>query len=676
MSENKKRRLDFIPTISGSEICTGSDNIIDDILEQHKDCGYTKFIISYPCAGWFSVGHPQMEVFRDGAEAFKKIKEALKPYGISVGWWFRTSVNSGPTPGFQRIVRPDGTLPPYSNCPLCPNVRKTVSESIALFAEIAKPDFIFLEDDFSIGAQTGGKGCFCDAHLDEFSKREGKTYTREDLVAVLNKKTPEALEINRRWRELMKDSVVGFASAIRAEVDKKSPEISIGHMQPGSSDREGDSTEAVARAMAGPNHTPYTRLFSCLYGVESPNYLPEAMFNTLYKKQHIGDNFLFYLEGDAWPQSRFFRSGKYMRSCFGIAYSYGYDGATYNNTRFSDKQNEEKTYNKMLSKEWTRFDEVSHIAKQCEIEGVKLEYDPFNASVYGGEIPSWLTKLSLYGIPITTKGSSIVFLDEHQAQAMDNEAIIDAFSKGLFLDGGAAKILYDRGYGEYMGVEVGDQLCKEAYFNTFKSTADQFSYEMGAKEVLTKDFQKEDGIKTIGGSGYSYSPTGVKGRVALKVANPECEVISELYHFDDRFETVARTRFKNKLGGRIVISGLLLGAKFQESYREQRVIHEQMLWCNDDVVFAIGEPNVYTIMNVAKDPKESGFKGMVTFINLCEDNLESLPVHIPEKWSDASGFLKLDQNGEWTKLDYEFDGHTLKINENVDYLDPTYILIK
>ena len=62
---------------------------------------------------------------------------------------------------------------------------------------------------------------------------------------------------------------------------------------------------------------------------------------------------------------------------------------------------------------------------------------------------------------------------------------------------------------------------------------------------------------------------------------------------------------------------------------------------NADVIFAIGEPDVYTIMNVAKNPIESGFKGMITLTNLCEDNLESLSVHIPEKWSDASELIHL-----------------------------------
>ena len=76
MSEKNKRKLDFIPTIIGSEVCSEKDKIIEDILEQHKDCGYTKFVISYPTAGWFSVGNPPIEVFRDGAEAFKEIKEA------------------------------------------------------------------------------------------------------------------------------------------------------------------------------------------------------------------------------------------------------------------------------------------------------------------------------------------------------------------------------------------------------------------------------------------------------------------------------------------------------------------------------------------------------------------------------------------------------------------------
>ena len=668
------KELDVIPTMHFVPSMVNHEDMVSAILEQYEATGIKRYLILYPSIGYLCKEFPPMEVFEQGGELFKNLKAAVAPYGIEIGWWITTTINSGPTPEFQKLVKPDGMSPPYSNCPLCKNLRERVSKSVARFAEIADPDFIFLEDDFSIGAQTGGMGCFCDAHMAEFERREGKKYTREELVSILKERTPEAFAINRRWRELIRDSLVGFATEIREELDKKSPHIPIGHMQPGSSDTEGDSTEAVARAFAGKNHIPHARFWSCFYGMESPNGLPASLFNPLYKKQHTGEGFGFYHESDAWPRNRFFRSSSFMRAAMGSVYSYGYDGSTFNDTQATDNQNEEKAYFRMYGKEKARFTEANRIAKQCEVVGVGIEYDPFFSSIYGPN-PEWITKISLYGIPITSKGAKIAFWDKAQASYMEDEAIMKALSGGLFLDGAAAKILYDRGYGKYLGVEVGEQVCKKAFFNDFSPDSDPFSFDLGAKVFLTDKYSDICGGRGLGGSGYGYSPTGVKGRYHLTPCDKNCEIVSNLYGFEGDFVTVASTVFKNSLGGTVVVFGGVLGANFLENYREQKLIQHHILECCDDIAFAKDEPNIFVIMNEAKE-ESADFFGMLTVTNLCEDNLDEFFLHIPKKWLGFSELCSLGKDGKWTPLNYTLDGQTLTVKEKLNYLDPVYILVK
>jgi len=616
-----------------------------------------------------------MELFRDGGEKFKKIKAAVKPYGIEVGWWLTTSVNSGPNPDFQRLIKPDGSKAPYSNCALCPNLRKRISESVALFAEIGKPDFIFFEDDFSICAQTEKMGCFCDAHLKEFSKREGRNYTREELVSILNERTPEALAINRRWRELIKDSLVGFAAAIRAELDKKSPEISIGHMQPGFSDMEGDSTEAVARAFAGSNHVPYVRYFSCFYGIENANDIPASLFNPLYKIQHTGDGMLFYHESDMWPHSRYFRSASFGKACLGAVYSLGYDGSTFNNTTFVDNQNSEKGYTRMFAAEHKRFEEVHRIAKQCKISGVQLEYDPFYATIYG-ENSSWLYGLAQFGIPYTTAGGKVAFWDERQAKYMDDESIMKALSGGLFLEGGAAKVLCDRGYSKYLGVTVGEPMCKKPFFRTFSPDAEPMSFDLSMREVICDEFASKEIGKTMGGP-YGYSPTGTCDLMKLTVDDPKCEIITNIYGFQKNHVAIGMVHYENSLGGRVVTLPMTLDNKYKViNARRRRLIQDQLLWCGGDVPFVKDTPSVYVIMNEAIDSEKSGFKGMLTLVNFCEDTADEVKLHMPEKWSSNVQICTLEQNGEWRELKYEMKDNELCINERLEYLSPMYLLIK
>lgn len=677
MSEARVRDLDIIPTLNWGEDWLSAEDVIEALQEQHSTTGLQRFILFFPSTGCFSREFPSLEVFERGAEEFKKIKEAVAPQGIEVGWWLRTSINSGATPGFTREVRADGRLAPYSNCPLCPNLRSRLSQSVALFARIAKPALIFFEDDFTIAAGTAGKGCFCERHLEEFSRREGTTYTRETLAALLEQKTPEALALRRRWQRLMKDSLVGLAQAVRTELDKESPEISIGHMQPGPSDLDGDSTEEIARAFAGKNHTPYVRYWSTLYCVNSAKELPGAFFNPLYKIQHTGGSFRFYHETDTYPHTRFFKSAAFMRAVMGAAYSLGYDGSTFNNAQFCDDQNEEKVYNPMLAAEYPRFNEAHRVAKACRVQGVQVEYDPFYASVYGSQV-HWQSCLNEFGIPITTSGGSISFWDGNQARYMDDEAVLKALSGALFLDGTAAKILCDRGFGRYLGVDVPGLLCERPFFMTGDPDAPAFSYDIAAREVIREGFIPESRGRHMT-TPYMYAPAGYGNLMKMSVNHPACEVIAEYVSCEREPITVSMTRFENELGGRVVVMGVTLEGNHSHSllnYRRQKLIQEQMLWCGDETAFVRGDPEVYLIMNEAIEPEKSGFKGMLTLINLGEDALSSVRIHLPARWREAQKIELLKQDGSWQTIDCSLKEGELLVKEGLSYLEPIYLLVK
>ena len=120
-----------------------------------------------------------------------------------------------------------------------------------------------------------------------------------------------------------------FAQAIRKAVDEVYPEMSIGYDQPGCSARDGDSVEAVARALAGKNHTPWVRFCGANYGEDCISRIPELLFACLYYRQHIPGKFGFYHESDSYPHTRFFISASCMRVYMSTVYSYGYIGSVF-----------------------------------------------------------------------------------------------------------------------------------------------------------------------------------------------------------------------------------------------------------------------------------------------------------------------------------------------------------
>lgn len=695
--KKETRELDIVIPISIELDWPDEDEVVSAILGQQTKYGFTRFALACPCGGWRSVGYPPAEHFAERARFFVRVRDRVAPYGISCGWWITATVKSGPSEDFPLMVRADGTNAPFANCPLNPVFRETFARNAALFASIAHPDFIFTEDDFSV---TAAAGCFCEGHLAEFARRTGVKRTREEVAAAIAGHDETSTKLNRAWRELMKDSLVGLAEALRREVDRETPEIPIGYMQAGGSDIDGDCTEAIARAMAGERHVPFSRLYGCFYGGVNVRDIPIALFHPLHNRQHIGENFFFYHESDTFPHTRFYTSGSEMRAIMGAVYSYGFDGSTFQTQQLIDDGNEETAYGRMFTAERRRFNALYRLTDGCRISGVGLEYDPFynTRDTAGGNTPLWTSYLAHFGIPYTTLDADVAFWDERQAKYYSHEKIIDRLSRGLFLDGAAAKRLCERGYGEYLGVDVGEDVTKthECVIGG-KTRTDMFGYDLGAREVIREPFYGENfggGVTDVGCLGHNmpiahmFSPGGNGQLLALNPISEKTEIISDAYTFQNKHVAPAMTRFENSLGGRVVVMGMTLAGNRSQSlfnYRRQRLIQQLILWCSqrasapvhEDIPFVIGDARVFTIYNRGKDDG-----GMLTLINLSSDNLGSVALRLPALWTErlqngrSTDFrlAVLDEQGELRNAAYIFKGDALILREPLRYLDPVYLV--
>lgn len=635
------------------------DSIVEAILHDHREYGFTRFALSGPCGGWRSVGYPGTEVFRKQALLSKEVTEKVKRYGISCGWWITLTVKNGSSEDFQNMVKFNGTETPFSPCPLDKNFQQQFASDIALYASIADPDFIITEDDYSITASTGSKGCFCEKHLEEFSKREGRSYNREELVTAIS----SDYALLRRWRALMKDSLVELSSAIRAEVDKKSPHIPIGYMQAGGIDGEGDATEAICRALAGPNHTPFCRFYGAGYCNVVTKKLPVTLFHPLYSKQHTPQPFTFYHESDTYPHTRFYTSAKQMQAVFATVYSYGYDGSTFQTQQLLDDPCEEPAFGRMFAKERTRFNAVHRYAAQCQVKGVQVCYDPFWNRVTPKENadPLWVEALSLMGISYTTHEAEIAFWDDRQGRFCDDQAVKKALSKTLFMDGACAKALCHRGYGKYLGVSMGEDVADGNY-----------GFDLGAREVLMEGYHGK-GVNMPSSHMYAQGKNGQL--LKMTVTDPKCEVLSEARSFQNVLQCPAMTRFKNELGGTVIVMGTTLWNNRSHNlfnYRRARLFQQLLMEADAQIAMVKNSACVFTIMNQAQD---ADFEGMLTLINLSEDPQEMPCVYLPNTWRNRS-YHYIDVDGQLRELPCEITDDGIRLSVDLPGVTPTYIVVK
>jgi len=670
MGDSKIEKLDIIIPLSldagGRDVAT----VEKEISELKALYGFTKFAIFAPGKGCRSTHYPSREHYADVAARLLRIKTDLAPQGIEIAWWLTATLKSGPSEAFDRPVKADGTLSPFSSCPADPRFRRRFCEDLAYVAHTVKPSMIITEDDLSIHATTFSGGCFCHRHLDGFAAREGRYYSREELVARFAERTADSYALMRRYREYMKETLVTLAREMREALDVDSPEIPLGYMQAGGADWDGDCTEAVARAMAGERHTPFSRLYGTFYCGGDTKDIPKTIYHAIYTKQHIAQPFRCYHESDSYPHNRFFTHAAQMRALMAIAYAHGFDGSTFQVQQHLDDSNEETAYGRMFVRARAKLEEIHRVAKQCTTRGVEICYDPFRNTATDDcrqTEPLWAKPVGLFGIPYVTTEADVAFWDVRQAKYADDATVRRYLSKGLFLDGAAARALCERGYGKYLGVTVGENIAKGTY-----------RFDLGAKELVRENFA-EAGRGRVMPPAHNYAAGREGYALELTVMDPRCEIISEEFTFEDRLVSVSMARFDNALGGRVTVMGTVLDGNASSAlynYCRQRLLQRLVNDCTDTLAFVKDAPATYLVMNEANDRAASGFLGMLTLVNLCDDAAEGFSLHLPESWREASELLLLDRDGEWKPLRYVRTEDGITVSEDLQYCAPLCILVR
>ena len=661
-----KFELDIITPIELNPRFSSAREVASSVIWQHERFGVKRFAFFTLSKGWRSIGYPPKEEYIRCAEMAAEVQRLVKEYDVEFGWFIALTVKSGASDEFVSPVREDGTVHPFSSCPLDPEFRRRLAEDVALFAGIAKPKFIFTEDDFSLKAIGG---CFCENHLNEFAKRMGRYYSREELIKIIYRNPAESEDVLRKWHELARDSLVELGRCIRVELDKVAPDIHLGCMQAGGADSDGDCTESLARAMAGNRHTPYSRLYGTFYSGVEVKKIPEEMYHPLYSKQHMGDNFKFYHESDPYPHNKFYTSAKHMKTMMGTVFSYGFDGSLLFMSGLSlvSENSTETAYGDMYAQEKYRFNEVYSISKKCTLKGVEIDYDPFwnTADMLSTTGPLWVKSISRFGIPFITVDSSVAFWDVRQARYADHDTIMKRLSKGLFLDGDAAEHLCRRGYSKYLGVEIGEDVNKS---NT------NLIYDIDAGEIVKNEFCSEDKGNRMP-CAHMFCPAGTGRWREIIVIDDKCEVVSEAFTFRNELITPAMTRFENELGGKVVVMSLTLDGNNSQAlynYDRQNVIQRLLSWCNDEYVYVENIPDMSIVVNEANDI-DGDLIGMLTMINLCEDKLNKVVLHLPEKWKEPGKVCVLDKNAVWQEISFELTDDGIKLKTEFDYCEPVYI---
>lgn len=269
-----------------------------------------------------NTGHPTPQETDQWLGMVEQIRPRLDEVGVTTSlnpWVVLQHADRGRTlkqgQDFQLMVDPDGNRAAATACPLCPELQTHLRQHYRQLARI-QPRIIWVDDDFRLHNHSPLQwgGCFCDLHLKEYSRRAGRTVSREEFVrGVLQPGKPHPYR--KIWLETSRDTMVNLAGILGDAVRSVSPETQVGLMSsnPAVHCVEGRDWNSVLRGFAG-NHPPVNR-------PHLPSYTEAAAAQYLWNFNRVSrlstsmvpTETRLYPELENWPHSRFSKSRAFSR---------------------------------------------------------------------------------------------------------------------------------------------------------------------------------------------------------------------------------------------------------------------------------------------------------------------------------------------------------------------------
>ncbi len=216
---------------------------------------------------------------------------------------------------FRRMVDVNGREASLCVCPMDEEWRSYIAAIYARYA-VLQPKILWVEDDFRYHnhdpLQWGG--CFCEEHMKLYSARAGRALTREEFVSgILAPGKPHPFR--SIWLDTCNEILCETASRIEQAVHTVSPDSMLGLMSsvPHVHAAEGRKWKELLGALSG-KQLPIDRIHLPGYTQGAAwNYLQNFNMVSMACRALLPEDTLVYPELENYPYSRFSKSCRFTR---------------------------------------------------------------------------------------------------------------------------------------------------------------------------------------------------------------------------------------------------------------------------------------------------------------------------------------------------------------------------
>ena len=611
-----------------------------DLRAAQERWGLRRFILTGPHAVNTQFNRTDVETYRQLGERIAEIRDCLAGTDIELGWWLAPTLRQGFGTSGQHVVDCEGHVSD-AVCPLDSGFTERLTAGVAATCRAGRPFIVFFEDDYELAwhrGMNGLGGCFCDRHLASFAERYGKRLSAAEIAAAFKNRTTENEPVRRAFAETQKASLVAFAQAIRRAIDSVDPKIRACLCQSYRVDFDGDTTEAIARALAGGTR-PAVRIYGAKYNNENNAVkLPQTLAHTAWSAATLPKDFEIVHESDPYPHNRFFSAATFLGSEIACAFMCGVSDSYLYCSQYLDDPFEDGGYADWFCRNRRRLEAVRDFRATARPVGVRVSFDPkehylVREAAPGRKIDFLLDGtyfLGKLGFPYTPVGGDATLLSVQSIEQMDDGEVRRALSGGVLLDGAAALALAERGFGEMIGVEA--------------ERVDRLP--VTGERILPASGCRKRGKKV---NCWLLDPVGgVEANVLLRL-KPLPGAVAWAEYVGPEGEAVAPsiTVFENTLGGRVaVLSQGLSGNRSSGIYspRKQELFVRLFDWLSHGRldVCAPETPSTWMMACVS----ERGDEMMAMVNNLAGETRDDVALRLSGKWRGAA-VARLGMDGQW-----------------------------
>lgn len=473
------------------------------------------------------------------AAALAKRTDDLRERGFKVGYNMLQTVGHGDyaagwldTPTYKLKLGYAGQTSAVMPCPRDTTFLNFIAHKYDVYAQLS-PDFIWIDDDFRTNDQTVPYGCFCQDCIAAFNAQYGHSYTRSSLVDVLQSKSKP--NVRTEWLNFTYQSYENVLKVVTEAVKQADPDIEMRLMTvhlPAFG-----STLSNLAGYADAIDATAVRTGGGFFDESEPLTFLKKIYGVSEQIAQLRDVPSRQFESEDWPQtynkSGFFHvletTAAIMAGCNGVAYAsippdqgnaYVMDAiAGYSNV----------------------WDEMVAIGDTYRLYGATTYY-PNNYYVYcnddnffsqNGFGSVWNSfQPFMDGFMSYTpyqENAAVTILTYDLVNAMTDAEITEIFSKGVMIDGQAARQLVQRGFANLVGCS--NSTWTSECINERYTTADLNGAAGGTIRY------------TYGTSYFNFTP--LVGAIAL--SNAESVTGYKM--------GVSSYVYENELGGRVFASG-------------------------------------------------------------------------------------------------------------------------